>query len=33
MQLYRLPANYSCSPAAQQQIAINLGRIMCDIEK
>ena len=33
MELDRLPALYSCSPAAQQQIAINLGRIMCDIEK
>ena len=30
MELDRLPSLYSCSPAAQQQIAINLGRIMCD---
>jgi hypothetical protein len=29
-ELDRLPSLYSCSPAAQQQIAINLGRIMCD---
>jgi hypothetical protein len=30
MGLDRLPPLYSCSPAVQQQIASNLGRIMCD---
>jgi hypothetical protein len=29
-ELDRLPSLSSCSPAAQQQIATNLGRIMCD---